>query len=187
MPELPSYGTLELDGLWTRTRRGRTELKAIRAAAAGTALRAFGPWTEMNNRAWQLGSHHPAHSVRDGDGAIAAGVELVYGGKCRISCACFICCGSIGGTLGWRVMRRRGGCWRQAVWRKVGNGRGGTSDDVAFGAAQSGVAAVGEAGDGLDGAQPAGAAARAGAAQPNHLKRNAIEGGGRLDAAPGGC
>ena len=36
-PELPPDGTLELDGLWTRTHRDRTELKAIRAAA-GTAL-----------------------------------------------------------------------------------------------------------------------------------------------------
>ena len=50
---------------------------------------------------------------------------------------------------------------------------GGASDDVAFGAAQSGVAAAGEAGDSVDGTQPAGAAARAGPAQPNHLKRNA--------------
>ena len=37
-PELPPDGTLELDGLWTRTRRGRTELKVIRAAAAGMVL-----------------------------------------------------------------------------------------------------------------------------------------------------
>ena len=39
-PELPPDGMLELDGLWTRTHRDRTELKAIRAAA-GTALRWF--------------------------------------------------------------------------------------------------------------------------------------------------
>ena len=37
-PELPPGGTLELDGLWTRTRSGRAELKVIRNAAAGTAL-----------------------------------------------------------------------------------------------------------------------------------------------------
>jgi len=47
VPELPPDGTLELDGLWTRTRRGRAELKVIRAAAAGTALGAFGPWAEV--------------------------------------------------------------------------------------------------------------------------------------------
>ena len=54
-----------------------------------------------------------------------------------------------------------------------GDGAGGASDDVALGAAQSGVAAAGEAGDGVDGTQPAGIAAKAGPDQPNHLKRNA--------------
>ena len=80
-PELPPDGTLEMDGLWTRTRRGRAELKAIRDAAAGTALGAFGSWAEVIDRAWQLGAHHPAHLVSDGDRAIAAGIELVYGGE----------------------------------------------------------------------------------------------------------
>jgi len=83
-PELPPDGMLEMDGLWTRTRRGRTELKVIRDAAAGTALGSFGSWSEVIDRAWQLG-----RSVR------------------RISCPCFICCGSIGGTLGHLVLRRR--------------------------------------------------------------------------------
>ena len=78
-PELPPDGTLEMDGLWTRTRSGRTELKVIRDAAAGTALVTFGPWSEVINRAWQLG-----RSVR------------------RIICICFICCGSTGGTLAAR-------------------------------------------------------------------------------------
>ena len=78
MPELLSDGTLELDGLWTRTSRGRTELKVIRNTAAGTALRAFGSWAEVIDRAWQLGAQHP---VSDGDGAIAAGIEPVYGGE----------------------------------------------------------------------------------------------------------
>ena len=76
--ELPPDGTLELYGLWTRTRSGRTEMKAIRAAA-GTALGAFGSWAEVIDRPWQLGAQHPAHPVSDGDGAIAAGIELVYG------------------------------------------------------------------------------------------------------------
>ena len=80
-PQLPPDGTLELDGLWTRTSRGRTELKVIRNAAAGTALRAFGSWAEVIDRAWQLGAQHPQHPVSDGDGAIAAGIELVYGGE----------------------------------------------------------------------------------------------------------
>ena len=80
-PELPPDGTLEMDGLWTRTRRGHTELKVIRNAAAGTALGAFGSWAEVIDRAWQLGAHHPKHLGSDGDGAIAAGIELVYGGE----------------------------------------------------------------------------------------------------------
>ena len=78
MPELPPDGTLELGGLCTRTRSGHTEMKAIRAAA-GTALGTFGSWAEVIDRPWQLGAHHPAHPVSDGDGAIAAGIELVYG------------------------------------------------------------------------------------------------------------
>ena len=80
-PELPPDGTPEMDGLWTRTRSGRTELKVIRAAAAGTALGSFGPWAEVIDRAWQLGAQRPEHLVSDGDGAIAAGIELVYGGE----------------------------------------------------------------------------------------------------------
>ena len=79
-PQLPPDGALELDGLWTRTRRGRAELKVIRAAAAGTALGDFGSWAEVIDRALRLGAQHPEHLVSDGDGAIAAGVELVYGG-----------------------------------------------------------------------------------------------------------
>ena len=81
VPELPPGGTLELDGLWTRTSRGRTELKVIRDAAGGTALGTFGPWAEVIDRAGQLGAQRPQHLVSDGDGAIAAGIELVYGGE----------------------------------------------------------------------------------------------------------
>ena len=78
-PQLPPDGVLELDGLWTRTRRGRAELKVIRDAAAGTALGDFGSWAEVIDRAWWLGAQHPEHLVSDGDGTIAAGIELVYG------------------------------------------------------------------------------------------------------------
>ena len=42
---------------------------------------AFGSWAEVIDRAWQQGAHHPQHLVSDGDGAIAAGIELVYGGE----------------------------------------------------------------------------------------------------------
>ena len=57
MPELPPDGTLELDGLWTRTRSGRTELKVIYNAATGMALGSFGSWSEVIDRAWQQGAH----------------------------------------------------------------------------------------------------------------------------------
>ena len=77
-PQLPPHGTLELDGLWTRTRSERTELKVIRAAATGMALGAFGSWAEVIDRAWQQGAQQLAHLVSGGDGAIAAGIELVY-------------------------------------------------------------------------------------------------------------
>ena len=89
-------------------------MKAIRNAAAGAALGAFGAWAEVIDLAWQL----MAHPVSDEDGAIAAG-------KHGTSCAYFTCRGSIGGTLGRQVMRRRGCCCTRAVRRKVGNGRGG--------------------------------------------------------------
>ena len=106
-PELPPDGALEMDGLWTRTRSGRTELKVIRDAATGTALGAFGSWAEVIDLAWQLGAQHPQHLVSDEDGAIAAGLSWSMAGKRRTSCARFTCCGSTGGTLGWRDLRRR--------------------------------------------------------------------------------
>ena len=59
------------------TRSGRTELKVIRDAT-GTVLRAFGSWAEVIDRAWQQGAQQLAHLVSGGDGAIAAGIELVY-------------------------------------------------------------------------------------------------------------
>ena len=71
-----------MDGLWTRTRNGRTELKTIRAAA-GMTLGAFGSWAEAIDRAWQQGAQRPAHLVSDGDVAIAARIEPVYGGEAR--------------------------------------------------------------------------------------------------------
>ena len=43
VPELPPGGTLELDGLWTRTRQGRAELRVIRDVATGMALATLVP------------------------------------------------------------------------------------------------------------------------------------------------
>jgi len=110
-PELPSDGTLELDGLWTRTRSRRTGLKAIRDAAAGTALGTFGSWAEVIDRAWQLGAQRPQHLVSDGDGAIAAGIELVYDREAahqvvRVSPAA----GVPAEHWGSGILRRRGCC-----------------------------------------------------------------------------
>ena len=146
-PQLPPDGTLELDGLCTRIRSGRTELKAIRNAAAGTALGAFGSWAEVIDRAWQQGAQRPQHLVSDGDGAIAAGIELVYGGDAQHQLSLL------------HLLRE--------YRRNIGT---------------VGFAAAGAAGDGVDGAQPAGVAARVGPAQPNHLKRNATRAAPILDS-----
>ena len=108
-PELPPYGTLELGGLRTRTRRGRTELKAIRNAAGGTAPGSFGSWAEVIDRAWQLGAQHPQHPVSDGDEAIAAGIGLVYGGEARRQMCVFHLlreCRRNIGTAGFAAARR---------------------------------------------------------------------------------
>ena len=51
-------------------------MKVIRDAVAGTALGAFGPWSEVIDRA---GSAASGAFGSDGDGVIAAGIELVYG------------------------------------------------------------------------------------------------------------
>ena len=171
-PELPPDGVLEMDGLWTRTSRGRTELKVIRDAATGTALGAFGSWAEVIDRAWQQGAQHPQHLVSDGDGAIAAGIELVYGGEAPHQLCAFHLLREYRrniGTAGFAAARRlldatslaEGRAWarrimagygwdgallvRESVVQRTasfGDGASGASDDVALGAAQSGVAAA---------------------------------------------
>ena len=78
---MPPDGTLELDGLWTRTRSGRAELKVIRNADTGIALGYFGHWADAIHLTWQLGATRPEHLVSDGDRAIASGIDLVYGGE----------------------------------------------------------------------------------------------------------
>ena len=95
-------------------------------AAAGTALGAFGPWSEVIDLAWQLGAQRPAHLVSDGDRAIASGIELVYGGEAPHQLCVFHLLREYRrniGTAGFAAMR-----WLLDVgslWRKVGNGRGG--------------------------------------------------------------
>ena len=170
-PQLPPDGVLELDGLWTRTRSGRTELKVIRDAATGTALGAFGSWAEVIDRAWQQGAQHPQHLVSDGDGAIASGIELVYGGEAPHQLCAFHLLREYRrniGTAGFAAARQlqckqyvgrsgmsaadyarngRGGALlvRESVVQRtasLGDGAGVAPDDVAIGAAQSGVAAA---------------------------------------------
>ena len=132
-PELPPDGTLEMDGLWTRTRSGRTELKVIRNAAAGTALGAFGPWAEVIDRAWQQGAQRPQHLVSDGDGAIAAGIELVYGGEAPHQlCAFYLLreCRRNIGVVGFAAARRlldatslaEGRAWARRIMRATAGG-----------------------------------------------------------------
>ena len=91
----------------------------------GTALGAFGSWAEVIDRAWQLGAQHPQHLVSDGNGAIAAGIGLVYVGEARRQLCVFHLLREYRRNIGRRGLRRRGGCWTRAVWWKVGNGQGG--------------------------------------------------------------
>ena len=71
---------LELDGLWTRTAAGRVEMKVIRDEK-GRALATFSSWEGAIDQAWQRGAVAPDHVVSDGDRAIAAALEMVYGRK----------------------------------------------------------------------------------------------------------
>ena len=78
-PELTGV-VLELDGLWTRTAAGRVELKVIRDEK-GAALGTFAGWEAAIDQAWRRGATAPVHVVSDGDRAIGAGLQMVYGRK----------------------------------------------------------------------------------------------------------
>ena len=157
-PQLPPYGTLEPDGLWTRTRRGRTELKAIRAAP-GTALGIFGTWAEVIDRAGSWGARHPGHPVSDGDGAIAMGIEPVYGGEAPHQLCAFHLLreyrrniGTAGYAAAWLLLhagsQAEGREWARRIMRATAraasfdDGASQAPDDAAIGAAQPGVAAA---------------------------------------------
>ena len=202
-PELPPDGMLELDGLWTRTRSGRAKLKVIRDAAAVKVLGAFGSWAEVIDRAWQSGAQHLAHLVSDGDGAIAAGIELVYGGEAPHQLCAFHLMREYRrniGMAGFAAARRlldtrslaEGRKWaRRIMQATAGAARYWCEQALSKGLRHLATGQVAhrttsrleghnrelrrreKLGDGVDGTQPAGTAARAGAVQPNHLKRNA--------------
>lgn len=76
-PRLPG-AVWELDDLWTRTRQGDRELKVIRDET-GVVLGSFGSWTAALELAEQSGTAAPRHLVSDGDRAIAAAIQWVYG------------------------------------------------------------------------------------------------------------
>ena len=76
-PELRGR-VLEMDGLWTRTAAGRVEMKVIRDER-GKALATFASWEAAIDQVWRQGAAAPDHVVSDGDRAIAAGLEMVYG------------------------------------------------------------------------------------------------------------
>ena len=71
---------MELDGLWTRTRAGRVEMKVVRDEN-GVALGSFAGWGAVIDQAWQQGAVAPVHLVSDGDRAIAEGIQMVYGSQ----------------------------------------------------------------------------------------------------------
>lgn len=76
-PELRGR-VLAMDGLWTRTAAGRVEMKVIRDEK-GTALATFAGWEVPIDQAREQGAAEPVHVVSDGDQAIAAGLQMVYG------------------------------------------------------------------------------------------------------------
>ena len=59
--------------------------------------------------AWQLGARQPTHQVSDGDGAIAAGIELVYGHPALHQQWAQQMMGLTGGAAGY---------WRAKAWSK---------------------------------------------------------------------
>ncbi len=71
---------VEMDGVWTRTRSGRRELKVVRDEN-GTVMGSFGRWEEVLGEAYNRGVTDPVHLVSDGDRAIAEAIQVVYGSK----------------------------------------------------------------------------------------------------------
>lgn len=103
LPEL-SGRVLELDGIWTRTRRGRVELKVVRDER-GVALGSFASWAAVIDQAWQQGATAPRHLVSDGDRAIEEGIVLVYGSKAPHQLCHFHLLREYRRNLGWEGWR----------------------------------------------------------------------------------
>ena len=73
---------LEMDGVCTRMRGGKAELKVVRDET-GAALGTFGSWEDAPDDVCDSGVVSPAHFVSDGDRAIESVIELMYGSKDR--------------------------------------------------------------------------------------------------------
>ena len=89
----------------------------------------------MIDRAWQQGAHHPAHLVSNGDGAIAAGIEVVYGGEAPHQLCAFHLLREYRrniGTAGFAAARRlldagslaEGRAWAQRIMRATAGAAG---------------------------------------------------------------
>ena len=160
------------------------------------------PGAEVIDRARQLGAQHPEHLVSDGDGAIAAGIELVYGGEAPHQLCAFRLLREYRrniGVAGFAAARRlldatsiaEGREWARRIMRLTdGVARYWCEKALSKGLRHLATGQVAhrttsrlerhnrelrrrEQLGTVDGAQPAGIAAKARAAQPNHLKRNA--------------
>ena len=195
---------LELDGLWTRTAAGRVEMKVIRDEK-GVALATFAGWEATIDQAWRNGVTAPVHVVSDGDRAIAAGLQMVYGPEVPHQLCHFHLLREYRRNLGWdgwaeargllasasvaerqRWARRGGGLDRRAGGILVpespargpasfADGARAVQDHLAAGTAEPGVPATGKDGNGMVAAQLIDTAPKARPDQPNHLICNATD------------
>ena len=174
----------------------------------GWPLGSFGSWAEVIDRAWQLGAEH---LVSDGDGAIAAGIGLVYGGEAPHQLCAFHLLREYRrniGTAGFAAARwlldarsmAEGQEWARWIMRATARAaRYWCAKALCKGLRHLATGQVAhrttsrlerhnrelrrreKLRDGVDGTQPASVAAKARPDQPNHLKRNAT---GRCRCVP---
>lgn len=71
---------VEMDGLWTRTKAGKTELKVVRDEQ-GQSLLSLANWLSVVERLYQGGLEELRHAVSDGDRAIEEAISFVYGSE----------------------------------------------------------------------------------------------------------
>ncbi len=110
-----------MDGLWTRTRSGRTEIKVVRDEN-GVALAAAERWEQVIDLARQQGVAEPLHLVSDGDRAIESAIALVYGRQAPHQLCQFHLLREYRRNLGWTGWREAGGYAAQIVELTEGDG-----------------------------------------------------------------